>query len=138
MDDTAEGPIVLSSPVPFFEQTYDNIFFSSNGVISFNSGVSWFTSQPFPLQNRIMFSPFWADFDTSAGGNWYYRILTQSDIQIANDIVGYELDMPDFEGVTGVVVTYSQVDFYGSYGSDRRNSVQAIWNSFEKKTEIFS
>jgi len=77
-----------------------------------------------------MFSPFWADFNTAVGGNWYYRRLTQSDLQMVNDIVGYELDKPNFQGVTGVVVTYSQVNFYGSqsstYGRDRKNSVQAI------------
>ena len=130
IDDTAEGPVRLSNPVPFFDQTYTDVYFSSNGVISFNAGVSSFTSQQFPLSDKIMFSPFWADFNTAVGGNWYYRVLTEADIGTTNAIVRYELNMPDFEGVTGVVVSYSQINFYGSqnslYGRDRKNSVQAI------------
>jgi len=129
-DDTFEGPVVLSDPVPFFERSYQDVYFSSNGVISFERGVRSFTSRPFPLDGEIMFSPYWADFNTAVGGNWYYRILTASDMQVVNDIIGWELDMPDFEGVTGFVVTYKDVNFYGSqrtaYGPDRYNSVQAI------------
>merc|ERR1712184_34778 len=128
-DDTAEGPITLRNDVPYFGSTYNNVFFSSNGVISFNQGVSSFTSQAFPISGRTMFSPFWSDFNTAIEGTWSYRQLRPgSDLAQASAIVNYELsDYDDFVGTDGVVVTYSGVAMFGrSSSSDRTNDMQAI------------
>lgn len=128
-DDTAEGPMVLRNPVPYFGSTYNNAYFSSNGVISFNQGVSSFTSQPFPISGKTMFSPFWSDFNTAIEGTWSYRQLRPgADLQTASGIVNYELDdYSDFVGTDGMIVTYDSVAHYGrSSSSDRKNTVQAI------------
>jgi len=129
IDDTAEGPMVLRNPVPYFGSTYNNAYFSSNGVISFNEGVRTFTSSPFPLSGKTMFSPFWSDFNTAIEGTWSYRQLRAgADLQTASGIVNYELDdYSDFVGTDGMIVTYDNVAHYGrSSSSDRKNTVQAI------------
>merc|ERR1719486_474894 len=128
-DDTAEGPITLRNDVPYFGNHYNNVYFSSNGVISFNQGISSFTSQAFPLSGKTMFSPFWSDFNTAIEGTWSYRQLRAGDdLTRASAIVNFELDAySDFVGTDGVVVTYSGVAHYGrSSDSDRKNDMQAI------------
>merc|ERR1712110_870542 len=129
VDDTAEGPITLRNDVPYFGNHYNNVYFSSNGVISFNQGVSSFTSQAFPISGKTMFSPFWADFNTAIEGTWSYRQLRAGDdLERASRMVNFELDAySDFVGTDGVVVTYSGVAHFGrSSSSDRTNDMQAI------------
>merc|ERR1712184_98583 len=129
IDDTYEGPIVLRNDVHYFGSTYNNAYFSSNGVISFNQGVSSFTSQAFPISGMTMFSPFWSDFNTAIEGTWSYRQLRPgSDLAQASAIVNYELDdYSSFVGTDGVIVTYSGVAMFGRYSaSDRKNDMQAI------------
>merc|ERR1712110_1403140 len=128
-DDTAEGPMTLRNDVPYFGNHYNNVYFSSNGVISFNQGVSSFTSQAFPISGKTMFSPFWSDFNTAIEGTWSYRQLRAGDdLERASRIVNFELDAySDFVGTDGVVVTYSGVAHFGrSSSSDRTNDMQAI------------
>jgi len=126
-DDIAEGPIVLANDVPYFGRHYNDIFFSSNGAITFGSGLTAYTSEEFP-NNKHMFSPFWADFNTEISGHWYYRELSAADLVQASDIVNFEHDeFTDFAGVDGVVVTYDKIAHYGrSPASDRENKMQAI------------
>jgi len=128
-DDIAEGPIALRNDVPFFGERYNNVYFSSNGVISFNRAIRSYTSQPFPISDLTMFSPFWGDFNTAIEGTWSYRQLRPgSDLSQASAIVNYELSAyDDFVGTDGVVVTYSGVAMFGrSLASDIKNDMQAI------------
>merc|ERR1712110_1253149 len=128
-DDTAEGPVLLRNDVPYFGNHYNNVYFSSNGVISFDRGVSSYTSQAFPIDDLTMFSPFWSDFNTAIEGTWSYRQLRAGDdLERASRIVNFELDAySDFVGTDGVVVTYSGVAHFGrSSSSDRTNDMQAI------------
>jgi len=127
-DDTYAGPYILRNPVPYFGSTYNNVCFSSNGVISFNRGVTSYTSYTFPIDGITMLSPFWGDFNTALEGTWSHRELRAGqDLLTASGIVNRELDdYSDFVGTDGVVVTYSKVAFYGRRNSDRTNDMQAI------------
>merc|ERR1712110_974307 len=129
-DDHAEGPFFLTNSVPYFGNTYNEIYFSSNGAISFNEKITGYTSSSFPLYGKTMFSPFWADMNVQQtdGGSWYYRTLSADDLSAVSDIVRYELDAhSSFTGTDGVVVTYDRVAFFGrNSDSDRTNKIQAI------------
>jgi len=128
-DDTYMGPYTLRNNVPYFGSEYNNIYFSSNGAISFNQGITSYTSQRFPINGVTMFSPFWSDFNTAIEGKWSFRELRPGqDVQAASAIVNHELDdYSDFAGTDGVIVTYFNVAHYGRHSSsDRRNDMQAI------------
>ena len=46
---------------------------NTNGVISFTAPVPTFTPQPFPIANRFLIAPFWADVDTRGTGEIYFK-----------------------------------------------------------------
>ena len=46
---------------------------NNNGDISFDSELSAFTPQSFPLSGTPLIAPYWADVDTSGTGNVSYR-----------------------------------------------------------------
>jgi MYXO-CTERM domain-containing protein len=52
----------------FFGRTYNNFYLNNNGNITFRGALGTFTPQPFPVADQPMIAPWWADVDTSAGG----------------------------------------------------------------------
>lgn len=49
---------------------------NNNGVLSFESSVRQFTSDPFPLVDNpdlMLIAPYWADVDTRGTGTVWYR-----------------------------------------------------------------
>lgn len=129
-DDNYEGPMQLPTGIPFFGNTYNNLYFSTNGLISFGNGISSYTSQSLPLtgSTRTFLSPFWSDFHPGYGNAaWGYRELSSGDLTTASNMVRADYGLSSFSGTEGVVVTWSQVKFYGqSSYSDATNTVQAI------------
>lgn len=62
---------VLNSPfnINFFGYSGSSFFVNNNGNISFGSGLSTYTPQPFDGSSRApMIAPFWADVDTRCVG----------------------------------------------------------------------
>ena len=53
---------------------------NNNGVVSFDTRVSGFTPQPFPITGSALLSPYWGDVDTRGTGNVYYRGTTDSTV----------------------------------------------------------
>ena len=46
---------------------------NTNGVISFIAPVPTFTPEEFPISNRFLVAPFWADVDTRGTGEIYFK-----------------------------------------------------------------
>ena len=42
-------------------------------MISFTAPVPTFTPEPFPIANRYLIAPFWADVDTRGTGDIYFK-----------------------------------------------------------------
>jgi MYXO-CTERM domain-containing protein len=65
-------PIDLRPAFPtgltFFGRTFNNFYLNNNGNITFSGALGTFTPAPFPIANQPMIAPWWADVDTSAGG----------------------------------------------------------------------
>ena len=64
---------------------------NTNGAISFESSVSQFTPNPFPLDgNRMLIAVFWGDVDTRGTGTiWYHGstddvLLNRASMDIRN------------------------------------------------------
>jgi len=68
-DDYVE--VTMYSPFAFFDFTYNSIFVSSNGFVSFSAGSSEWTSAPIPnpAPPNNLIAAWWEDLDPSAGGS---------------------------------------------------------------------
>ncbi|OXA38301.1 sushi, nidogen and EGF-like domain-containing protein 1 [Folsomia candida] len=77
--DDAFAPIALTKgdPFTFSNVTYSSLFLNTNGGISFKKGIATYipSCSPAPVP---MITPFWADPDTSLGGNITYREAADS------------------------------------------------------------
>ncbi|MEM9865570.1 MAG: nidogen-like domain-containing protein, partial [Myxococcota bacterium] len=51
------------SGLQFFDRTHRSVFVNTNGNISFSDSLSTFTPNAFPVANRPMIAPYWADVD---------------------------------------------------------------------------
>ena len=54
--------------------TYTNIYISSNGLITFQSGVTSYTPAALTTLNQPALAPFWTDADISKGGDIYWDL----------------------------------------------------------------
>lgn len=89
---------------------------NNNGVISFNSLVSQFTPEAFPLADgRAFVAPFWADVHNGIRGEIYYRESTNPELlgRASKDIRKYFKDMASFSASWVFIVTWEEVTFYG-------------------------
>ncbi|MDV7105576.1 nidogen-like domain-containing protein [Vibrio sp. TH_r3] len=124
-DDGSSNRLSLPFDINFYGETYSSFFVNNNGNISFNSAISGYTPEAFPLSSidnveqsistQPMIAPFWADVDTRCDdcGNVY--------VNSANEDI--------------VVVTWENVGYY-SQGSDKTNTFQAILIDRSDETEV--
>lgn len=128
-DDGYAGPIPISTAFNFFATPYSSLFVNTNGIISFDSGVSSYTPNPFPVPNIKGVAPFWGDVDTRNGGNIYYREISSNFNQIDSDIrtAFPEFDDIDYQSTWAYVVTWLDVSRFGAFQNENlRNTFQAI------------
>lgn len=69
-DDVFVGPLDLGFNFKFYENTYSQIFISTNGLLTFGSGNASFASQRMPrtVPPNNLIAPFWDDL--AVGGNY--------------------------------------------------------------------
>ena len=129
-DDCADGPINWSNNVPFFGNSYNSMYVSTNGVISFGRGIRGYTSQTFPISGYTLIAPLWVDFNPNYGGWWGYRFVPSgsADMNTINAIIRAQTshNLPNFSATEAWVVTWNDMWFYGGTCSDRRAKVQGI------------
>jgi Tol biopolymer transport system component len=105
-DDSYTSEITLPFPVSLYDRVFTSFWINNNGNVTFDGGMSTYTSFAFP-GDRIIVAPFFADVDTrhDLSGRVYYKAL------------------PD-----RVVVTWDHVGYFGSH-ADKRNTFQLIMTS---------
>ena len=132
-DDCAVG---FSLPVPlnFFNVQYNAFYISSNGVISFNGGVTQYTPVAFPITNVPSICPYWGDMDFRSGGTVWYRIVTPGD-PVENTKVR-NVFAESIIATLNVVVTWDNVGYF-SRKTDKLNTVQCEIISDGFKTYVF-
>ena len=82
-DDDFAVDIEIGFDFKYYENTYDKLNISTNGLITFGSDTQAFTNQPIPLDlkpNNLL-APLWADLDTE-GGAVYYRTFSGATAKI--------------------------------------------------------
>ena len=100
-DDTSSGEIELGFSFNLFGVEYDSVYINANGNITFDGPFSSFTPASFPIAERKILAPFWADVDTRNGlGDIWYKLEENS-----------------------LIVTWTQVGYYDQLG-DKRNTFQ--------------
>lgn len=131
-DDSFAGPIRISVAFPFFSKVYTSLFVNTNGLISFERGVSQYTPSEFPLLDIIGVSPFWGDIDTRRGGDVFYREIldTNSLNSIAYEIRRSFSSFYSFKPTWAYCVTWYQVANFAS-GNVNYNQSSPINNTFQ-------
>lgn len=90
-DDGSSGLLDLPFQINFFGTNYDAFFINNNGNVSFDSAVSEYTPDPFPMADQPMIAPYWGDVDTrSEDGGAVYVASPDPDVVVVTwDGVGY-------------------------------------------------
>ena len=84
-NDGSTGKIILPFTVTFFGQTYNTIYISMNGLVSFDAPVTGQFNE-LPPSNIAYLAPLWADFDASYIGDIVYSISADQVIITWNNI----------------------------------------------------
>jgi hypothetical protein len=110
-DDGSSNLLSLPFTVNFFGSSFGNFYVNNNGNITFNSPLSAYTPDPFPIADQPMIAPWWGDVDTRGGvptGN-----LPSNAVYVAAP------------NASTVVVTWNNVGYYGSH-TDKLNNFQLV------------
>ena len=88
---------------------------STNGAVSFGAAMTSYTSEAFPIANKII-TPFWADVDINNGGDICYRESSSTaDISKATQIIrSLYPTLTSFSAKAVFVATWKDVHFFGS------------------------
>lgn len=108
-DDGSSNSLNLPFELNFFGSTFNSFFINNNGNVSFNSGISTYTPDPFPVANQPMIAPWWADVDTRGA----VGAVPNNAVYVASP------------NSNTVVVTWSNVGYYPSQ-TDKRNDFQLV------------
>lgn len=100
------------------ELTYHPILFqvSTNGVLSFKRAILTYHHTDLSEQReKTIIAPFWADVDTSKGGEVWYRVSKHpSDLKYATKNVRLSFqENINFESKWALVATWHKVGYYG-------------------------
>lgn len=104
-DDSSSNRLDLPFSINFYGSTFSNFFVNNNGNLTFQSALSQYTPQPFPVSNQPMIAPWWADVDTRPANSGAVYVGSPNPNTVA--------------------VTWSNVGYYNS-NTDRLNSFQAL------------
>jgi hypothetical protein len=135
-DDESSSLLNLPFTIQFFGGAYDSFYVNNNGNITFASPLGEYTPQAFPLAGASeaanpMIAAWWADVDTSVGGNIGGGELPQ----LARLLQPSALELPPAAGANNVyigspnsdtvVVTWDRVGYYSQH-TDKTNSFQIV------------
>jgi hypothetical protein len=99
------SPLTLPFNFCFFGDIKTQVWLNNNGNISFNNGITSFTSNAFPSTGNAMIAAFWADFDFGAPGGTFHATITPT-AAIFNWVnVGYYSDQGDKRNTCQIVIT---------------------------------
>ncbi|XP_074631718.1 sushi domain-containing protein 2-like [Acropora palmata] len=131
-DDGSSGEVILSVLFPYFDRYHSSLYVNTNGVVSFLVQVSQYTPNPFPLgDGRRLIAPFWADVDTTNGGNVSYRESTDIVLlqRATGDVRRAFIAQHKFTATWIFIATWERVAFYGARNGTQQlkvNTFQAV------------
>lgn len=85
VDDSFVGPVNLGFNFKFYENSYSQVYISTNGILTFGSGDSYARNEPIPLDTspNNLIAPLWDDLalevqGSPTSGSVYYQIKGSS------------------------------------------------------------
>ncbi|KAI9561912.1 hypothetical protein GHT06_012874 [Daphnia sinensis] len=125
-DDFNSIEVQLTTPVVFYDQTYNSIYVNENGLVSFLTEIANFFSIPFPLDYPTI-APLYSDVDIRArGAVWYRETRDSVDIKRASVLIQKHFTSGrGFEAKDLFIVTWDDAGFYDQ-GNDKGNTFQLV------------
>ncbi len=100
----AASPFALPFTYCFYGNNYNQVWMNNNGNISFQNGISTFSSSAFPSAGNAMVAAFWADFYLTMGGTMHATITPTA--AIFNWVnMGYFANQNDKINTCQIVIT---------------------------------
>jgi len=89
-DDCTES-VALPFSFGYYDTSYESLYISSNGILTFGQGNDSYSNQPIPsTQSPLnMIAPFWDDLNPRDGGTIYYQTFDDRVIFQFTNVVGY-------------------------------------------------
>jgi hypothetical protein len=136
-DEAYIGPIRLKAPITIYDDTYDYLYLTTDGIITVDRLRAQPPKCPGGTVGYNLIQPYWADVDISQGlgGNIYYRVSTDASLEdrAATDIKAANTwENPNFKVTSLFIATYQGVPFNGAKDCGLtndtvpRNTFQAI------------
>ena len=95
VDDGITGAIATPFTINLYDRSYNSFYISTNGLISFNSGITAYI--PAPNSNNRFIAPFWDDIDLQYGGSVYYTMNSSQIIITWDHVPSYiQRSQPNF------------------------------------------
>ena len=105
-------------------------------MISFTAQVPTFTPEPFPINDRFLIAPYWADVDTRGTGEVYFKEVTEDDtisnalFPKADDIIQSSTTqsrgLSRFRPTWMLIATWHEVGYFSSHTDKVRLLVHLI------------
>ncbi len=109
LDDAFAGPIPIGFGFPFYDSTFMELYIGSNGILSFDVGISSRSNVALPVAGfNSLLAMWWDDLDPRRGGNIYYY----------NDVAAGRF-----------IVSFVNIKFYYSTTGTGTTNFQAILNA---------
>ncbi|XP_018417665.1 PREDICTED: alpha-tectorin-like [Nanorana parkeri] len=129
-DDGCSEQEHLQEEFNFFGKSYKCLYVCNNGLVSFNTPVSQYTPDAFPLtEGQKFIAPFWGDSDIDLGGDVHHRETKDPRIlQRITDDMAKHLPSLHYKAKWAYIVTWYEMVFYGA-AVKKRNTFQAVLTS---------
>ena len=112
-DDASQVVSFSGFTFPFYGKNYSEVYVSSNGILTFNTGCSSGAKQPIPGESAppALIAPYWVNLNPASSGDIYFK---HSGGQL---IIQFEnvLNTANFDPVTFQVILYSSGEIRFKY-----------------------
>ncbi|KAI1705857.1 nidogen-like domain-containing protein [Ditylenchus destructor] len=123
------GDVNLTTPFPFFGQSFNSMYVNVIGTVSFADKISVFTPTCMPLPQAFSsIAPFWADVDTRTTGNVWYRQSTKED-ELMKARKEVTKGFPEFTGLQlkwMLIVTWINVTYFPDVPTTIRENLEFV------------
>ena len=101
---------------------------NTNGVVSFIESVPQFSPDPFPIRDRYLISPYWADVDIRGIGDIYFKETNDSSLLAeANDVIQsattQSRGLSRFKPRWMLIATWYNVGYFSTHTDMVRNTI---------------
>ncbi|KAI8498222.1 hypothetical protein Bbelb_241660 [Branchiostoma belcheri] len=143
IDDGTSGAQSLSTPYPFFGNTYSSLYVNTNGDISFGSEYRGFSPVAFPTTGKRLLAVYFTDLITSyqaRSGYIYHRETTDAGLlaRATTDIrTAFPAEHGSFVATWVYIATWHDIAFF-SYSSIRNTFQLVLITDGQKSFALFN